>query len=262
MAERAGAPKPKPVVRGKGATMLIYGVPGVGKTPLIGAPNTLIIRPPNDNTDSIREPEGVKEIVVQGWTDMLETFSWGQQGGFDEFDWVWLDSVSGFQDVGLYDLFEDAVARKPARKEFGADKQEYGLNQFRLTTWVRNMVGFAKETGKINFGMTAWPMEWYDPNDEETKWAPMIQGSEGKVMLKVCGMFNTIAYYHEAKLKGESVRVLRTKGYGDLPIVARDQLDLFPKGRIVNPTMADINSAIASKREATTRRKTRQRRTK
>lgn len=244
--------------------MLVYGVPGAGKTRLIGsAPRTLIIRPPMDHTDSIQDPGNVQEMVVTDWSSMLEAFQFVQQGGHEEFDWVWLDSISLFQDMGLDDVMSDAIARKPMRAverggvmipEFGPDLQEYKVNMERLAKWVRDMSGMA-DSGLINFGITAHPFEWFDPVKDESVWAPWIQGRN--MSAKVCGYMNIVAYLEVVRKDEETFRVLLTDAEG---FVGKDQFDCFPELRsgkhgIVEPTMDKVVEAIGSSRNKTARKK-------
>lgn len=250
--------KPQPLRRGKGISMLVYGVPGAGKTRLLGsAERTLVIRPPVDHTDSIETPGNVKELVVSDWSGMLEAFQYLQQGGHEEFDWVWFDSISLFQDLGLDDIMADAIAKKPTRAierggqkipEYGPDQGEYKINFDRVAKWVRDMTGLA-DAGLINFGITAHPFEWYDPIRQEDVWAPWVQGRN--MSPKVCGYMNVVAYLRVVRRKdGSTVRVLLTEAEG---FVGKDQYSAFPTLKngdagIVEPTMAKVMSAIETAR--------------
>lgn len=127
-----------------GFKAMLFGEPGSEKTRTLGTSNNiLIIRPPTDQTRSIADPTGVDEVVIHDWQEMNETFEWGQQGGFEKYDWVGLDSISLFQDHGLDDVFQDAIDRKPERAEYGPDKGEYGINMRRISKWVRDMYGLS-----------------------------------------------------------------------------------------------------------------------
>lgn len=234
--------------------MMVYGVPGAGKTRLLGSGSrTLIIRPPTDHTDSIPDGADVQELVISDWSGMFETFAWLQQGAHKDFDWVWLDSISLMQDVLLADVMDDAIARRPDRAmnkggvqtpEFGPDQGEYKLNFDRINSWVRDMVGLAK-SGSINFGITAHPFEWYDPVLEEDVWSPWVQGKN--MSPKICGYMNIVAYLQEVRKKEEPIqRLLLTDAEG---FVGKDQLQCFPElksGRhgLVEPDMDKITKAI------------------
>lgn len=250
-------PQPQSVSVGKCVVMMMFGLNKVGKTQLIGTgKRTLIIRPPDDHTDSIAAGSDVEELVLTEWSEMFETFSWLQQGAHKDYDWVWLDTISLMQDRLLEDIMSDVLMRRPDRgmdkggvivPEFGPDQGEYKLNFDRLAKWVRDMTGIAK-AGAFNFGVTAHPYEWYDPTQEEEIWAPWIQGKN--MIPKICGYMNIIAYLQKQDddKKGTSQRVLLTDAPGFL---GGDQLECFPQlksGRhgIVDPTMAKIEKAIKS----------------
>jgi hypothetical protein len=218
----------------------------------------LIIRPPTDHTDSIQTPENVREIVIANWSDELEAFQYVHQEGWKEFDWVWIDSLSGWQDFGLRDALADAVARKPARgiekggimiPELGPDKGEYLVNFTRITNMIQDFCGLAAE-GKINFGITCHPSDWYNPVTEETVLAPWVQGKG--MIPKICGYMNVITYMQE---------VQRDKKPPQLQLLAnapgfygKDQYHAFPtlksgKRGLIDPTMPQVMELFEAQRE-------------
>ena len=129
----------------------------------------------------------------------------------------------------------------------------------RLQKWVRDMVGLAND-GKLNFGITAHPFEWWDPVREEDVWAPYVQGKN--MSPKICGYMNLVAYYAVVRREGKPPsRVLYTDADG---FVGKDQYNAFPelksgKHGLVNPTLADLEQAIkkAKKPQPSRRRRTR-----
>lgn len=271
--------EPQSLEDGRGVSMMLVGMPGVGKTPFIASgPKSLIVHPPADNMDSVPKGSPVKELVIRDWSEAFECLAYCNQLPVRENPdiWVWLDSISVWQDYGLEDLLKDAIERKPSRAvergeteyaiddhvqslyvedgkimvpEFDADKAEYGINMKRIARWVRDMHGFAKE-GKFNFGITAHAFEWMDPIAEEQVLAPYIQG-KGMVS-KICGYMNIIAYMREIpRDDGPPQKVLFTKTPG---FYGKDQYDCLPETKsgkrgLIEPTMAEFQKLLSEARD-------------
>jgi hypothetical protein len=247
MAELEGL---RPIASSIKTCMLIFGRSGIGKTRLIGSgPNTLILHPPTDHMDSIRGGDA-QEKVINDWDDMTEAYEYLRHGGHANHDWVWLDSISLFQDTGLDDIWEGVIADKPHRAKHGADKGEYGINMQRLARWVRHMVGLPG----FNFGITAHQADLVDESDNALL-MPYVQGKN--MSNKICGYMNVVAYLEMVKDK----RVLRTATTDRY--YAKDQYDAFPNARMVEPTMPKIIAAIEASRngKGTTKRRPARRRT-
>jgi len=253
--------QPQPVANGIGKKpcVLVYGVPGAGKTRLVGSgEGVLIVRSSRDHTDSIPD-SSAEEIVINDWAGMFNLFSALQQGEGKKWRWIWWDSISLAQDVLLDDVMADALVRKPTRAvdkggvqvpEFSYDQGEYGINFNRITKWIGDMVGLAKD-GMFAFGITAHPFDWYDPVKEETVWAPWIQGKN--MSPKICGFMNIVAYLQVQKRKDEGDQaVLLTEAEG---FYGKDQYDCFPelkRGRkgVIEPTLPKLEKLLPASRPA------------
>lgn len=242
--------------------MMLVGQPGIGKTPFIASnpKKTLIVHPPTDNMDSIPAGANVEEWVVEDWVQMYEVQTYCNNDAKDDgFHWVWLDSLSVWQDYGVRDVLHDAIERKPARRiekggvkipEFGADKGEYGINMERIKNWVRDMHAFSKE-GKFNFGLTAHPFEWFDPIEELDVLAPWIQG-KGMVQA-ICGYMNMICFLKGLRDEDDNLvgKVLLSQTPG---FYGKDQYDCLPlkestgERGLKNPTMGQFEDLLATAR--------------
>jgi hypothetical protein len=237
---------PALVSRSKHARIGLYGDPGVGKTRLIGTSpgRVLIIRPPTDHTDSMLPADRarVKELVISDWDGMMEVLERLRHEG-DQWDWVWLDSISLMQDHLLDDIWETTIAEKPHRARYGLDKQEYGINFMRLGIWMRHMVG----PDLFNFGFTAHTAELLPSEDPEAekKLMPWVQGKN--MSPKFCGYMNVVAFMDQAKIGGKADRrVLRLNS--SERYFAKDQFDMTEDGRIVDPTMVKVSELIDESR--------------
>lgn len=253
----------KSVSQSKKVSLLVYSDPGVGKTRLAGTTpvKSLILRPPVDHTDSIDNTNGlIDEWILDSWNEAWEALDYARGHAHEDgYEWVWLDSGSLFQDVGLDDIWETVIDEKPSRKRYGLDKQEYGINQFRLGQWVRHMVG----GGNVHFGMTAHVMPLpssLDP-DADDKLMPAIAGRvsgiRGGLAVKMCGYMNVVGFLD---LTSKGTRILRTQP--TTRYYAKDQFDAFPDGKLLKPTMPQIIDLIETARAKRKPAKQRQRSTK
>ena len=244
------APPIKDVSASMSIQMLVHGPPGIGKTSLIGTGGkdykTLIIRPPTDHTDPILG-SGCKEWVVKFWEEMLEDVIPYLQHEGEEWDWVWLDSVSAWQQFGLDDIWQQTIDRRPDRKNGPIDKGEYGLNMTRILQWIRIVSGISM-TGAFHFGITAWSEELWDETKQRDILKPWVQG---KMMSdSVMGYMNLVAYMEQIKGK----RVLRFDLTDDY--YGKDQFSpkggpyAFPNARLREPTMPKIMTACEAVRAA------------
>lgn len=236
----------------KTLNFMLYAMWGVGKTVFVGSggPRTLILRPPTDHTDSILTfyPAGSrpKEWVIHDWDEMTEAHEYLRLHG-GEWEWVWLDSISLWQDTGLDDIWAATIAHNPARnvKHAGMDKGEYGRNMDRLSAWVRNTVGI----DTFNFGITAFPTTKFEaPGSGDYKLMPWVQG---KMMSeKVCGYMNLVGYMEKKKSKS-SGREYRQINFNETEdYYAKDQYNTFANGRVVDPTLPSLTEAVLTAKGA------------
>lgn len=256
----------KPLGHSHHVFMGLHGYSSAGKTRLISTlPGSLILRPPIEHTESVKTPaKGVEEWVVRDWNEMLDDVLDYLRHEGHKHSFVWLDSVSGWQDVGLDDVWDDTVAKFPHRKKTPVDRGEYNANMVRLARFCRAAVG----CDKFNFGFTAWP-EDLQAEDGSTLLMPWVQGKN--MSNRFVGYMKLVCYLERVKVKDkdEMVRVLRWKENDKY--FTKDQIGLPESGRLVNPTMpklmdlieaARANSGVASGSKTTSRRPVRRRTTK
>lgn len=266
-------PKITPVGASAKVSMLIHADIGWGKTTLIGSGGhdykILIMRPPIDHTDPI-VGSGVQEMVVRSWEEIFEGLEYVQHEGHN-WDWVWLDSISLLQDVGLDDVYEFTLDRKGPvgslarkdREQYGPDRGEYRINMWRLGQWVRHTVG----AGTVNLGITAHSF-WWEPNDNGVTPSCLWPWVQGRMMpQKICGMMNIVGHgeveTREHRGRKRTVRVLHTNAaenwYAKCQLKLPDGSPIFPTGDIVNPTLPGLMEAINQSRRNGGRRRRRRR---
>jgi hypothetical protein len=216
---------------------MLYGEPGIGKSTLAGtSPRALILANNADEVVSMKRSPAKPTIkVVANINDLTEAYEHLRHGGYKEFDWVWLDNGSLWQDQNMDFIMENLVAAKPHRSRYTPDKAEYGQNQQMFGVWVRNMV-----TLPINFGMTAHVMRKVDKVTEDEKLMPLFQGGQGEFSQKLCGWMNVVGYMHASR-KSKGNRLLRTAA--DAEVMAKDRFGAL-KAIEVNPTIPKLVTAI------------------
>lgn len=251
--------KIKPAGQSDHIRHLIYGDPGCGKTSYIGTggKGTLIVRPYVDHVPKNVIGTGVEEWVVNDYDELWEVLEFAQHEG-DSYEWIWLDSISLFQDIGLDDIWQAAITAKPSRRSFGLDRGEYRVNMWRLQEWIRFMVGCKS----FHFGVTAHSF-WGDmttedsPGDSITKLMPWIQGKS--MPQKIAG-YMTLVTYMDVKETKEGGRIRRFHTRGSERFYAKDQYDAFGEnGRMVNPTIPKVMEAISNGKPTATRTRRRRR---
>ncbi len=230
--------------RRTGINMMIYGDNGAGKTPILGtSPRCLILNadPPDSVMSAKASGSNADVWDFADWSDAEEAFEYLRHTPDHGYEWVWLDSITGMQFVGLDGIMEDLVAAKPHRDRYVPDKHEYLQNMNRLSTWVRDMSALP-----INFGMTSHPFRWTPSEDADEEIWPWVQGKD--MPQKICGWMNVIGYVKIGKAKVGGVegthQLLYTKG---LPgYYARDRYYALPSP-MVDPTIPRIQSIIEKK---------------
>jgi hypothetical protein len=191
-----------------------------------------------------------------------------------EWDWVWLDDVSSWQDVGLEDVYQAALNRagphgsaaRAHREQFRADKGEFRTNAERISALVRDLVG----SDAFNFGITAHPFwgprlrtddeaESGSPDEQMQPWI-QVKG----MVSKVCGYMNLVGYLEvaEGKRGNQYRRLLTNKGprhYAKSQYIDAKRVNIFGEnGIVVNPTIPEMMQLVESTRRPS-RQRTRQR---
>lgn len=219
---------------GKHVNFLLHSEPGVGKTPFIATGAKTLILDADSGIDSAAFAGSKADV----WTvedhrtlyDVLEYLKHENHG----YKWVWLDSLTLYQEKGLEDVMADLVATKKHRDIDLPDRGEYRLNYGRILRWVRHM-----SAQPFHFGITTHSM--YDEDSEMH--VPLIAGQSknGPMWTKVCGFMGIVGYLRSAKKKdGSKQWVLHLdRNYKDYYARNRYGLD-----RIVAPTIPKLERAV------------------
>lgn len=170
---------------------VIFGDPGVGKTPLIGSSEKALILDADNGTESAVLAGSNAEVwTVSSHQDLLEVHEYLREEKHD-YRWVWLDSVTLFQELGLDDIMAELIMQKPHRDRFVPDQHQYLQNMNRLSHWTRHMKALP-----LNFGMTAHVMQVETPEGDDM-FVPQITGKG--MWSRICGYMNLVGHLRIAE---------------------------------------------------------------
>ena len=214
--------------------VIVYGDPGVGKTPMIGTePRSLILEADPGGTLSARvRGSQADKWKVRRFEDLSAVHEYMRHEGHEIYKWCWLDGITIFGEYGLRQIMEEKINSPTGahRKLWAPDKGEYRDKMSRLRLWLEDMVELP-----VALGITAHVDRYTDVYGEE-HFAPAIQG-KGMVDF-FCGFMNIIAYMEV----DDGVRVLHTSK--DTEYYGKDRYEALPGGELKNPTIPKLDSLI------------------
>lgn len=222
---------------------LIYSRPGQGKTVLAGtSPRCLVLEADRGTASAKRYKSAAEKWVLGDWNDLEEALSYLRNGGAANFDWVWLDSITLFQERGMDHIMDDLVAEKSHRKVYLPDKGDYGQNMNRLSRRIRELVDLP-----VNVGIIAHEFHFEDPDTGEVQIMPYVQGKG--MPQKICSYVDQVGRMELKTTKeGKEYPVVDFRGSEDF--YAKDRLGL---GRVVNVTVPKLMAAVSAGAQGTVR---------
>lgn len=225
--------------------IMLYGDPGCGKTRVAcTSPRGLILNAdPTGTISGALAGSTCDRKDVYNHDDLLDIYEWLKHGGTDDYDWVWLDSITLFQERGLDQIMTDLIASgKDHRKIYLPDKGEFGQNMNRIKLWCRYMTALP-----INFGITAHVLR-EEQEDSTILMKPSVQGKG--MSDTICGYMGIVAHMYAVRKEQNTVRTIQA--FKDSKRVAKDRFDALPGGKLVGPTIPKLEELIKAKLPAQT----------
>lgn len=245
------------VVLGDGATSAlrtinlgIYAHPGKGKTPLAGTGGAKMLIMDSDHGVESAEAFGSKATVVPvtDYRKLDDVYEWLRDEAIPkgEFDWVWWDSLTLFQDRTLLDeITGDAHLANPEKQSPDVPSQrEYLIDHNRVKRYVRMFVDLP-----INFGVSFHVTTQEDPDTEEIIYMPAVQGKG--MSSAVCGYLNVVGFLSQVKVEGKKTTVPKLLFRQNGKWHTKDRFNALP-GVMSDPSIPKIEEAINAKRRRPT----------
>lgn len=228
--------------------MMVYGYPGIGKTPFWGTGGRgLLLMDSDHGTESAMVAGSVCDTAsVFDYNRLDEVYAHLAYENEDRhYKWVTWDSLSLFMDRSLIDdLTADAHSRNPkTQSKWVPSKREYMEQQSRVAEAVRKFCALP-----IHFGISCHVATEEDP-EGNLMYVPMIPGQGGEFGSKIRGYMNVVCY-------------MQVTGTGTLRMVTKSANGYFARDRfgalstvkerkrfyyIDNPTVPMVEQKIKEK---------------
>lgn len=242
---------------------LIYAPSGVGKTVLAGtAPKALFLTVEAAGTESAKAMGSqADEWVCDSWEELQTAYKWLAEGGYEEYEWVVLDSLSEMQELCWKDQLESANASNSSRSLFQAAIQDYAIVDNKIKRLVDS---FNRMPVNVLYTAQQMALETEDSEgDDIIMVLPLVGRTKGGAPLSnlICGKVTLIGLLTIKEDKDGDYRRLWVQG-GERWI-AKDRHDTFGKF-IDNPDIVSMSAAVdkrlakagpVAKKAATTRKK-------
>ncbi len=226
--------KKKNVLTRRGINLLVYSVPGEGKTVLAGTSPKGLIMNCDLGDESITDSD-CDAVDVTNYGELEDMYQYLKHEDHG-YEWVWWDSLTLFQDRTLIDeILADAHAENPRQSADVASQREYLVSMNKVGRYVRQFVALP-----INFGITCHvgTQDLKEPDSDDLIYMPLIQGNG--MPSKVCGYMNVVGYLHEKDEKKRLITQRTSRFY------AKDRFNALGKA-VINPTIPKIEKLIKEK---------------
>lgn len=243
--------------------LMVYSDSGVGKTVFAGGhPKALILAADTGTISAARQHSKAKLIRIRDWEEFEEAQKFVRAGGFQEYDWIVIDSMTMLRERCMRHTLEREHAKNGARDEFIPAQPDHQK--------VQNVMKRIAETFcdlPVNVLFTALTMR-VENNDGEDRVMPMIHGQKGDTSHYIAGLMDSVGYMELTEnSKGRAVRRIHWQPHNEyigkdrFGVLApyTDDTNLLEIERRISGTGSPEASRpvrTGTRRPATTRRRT------
>lgn len=222
--------------------LLVYGVPGAGKTYLLGTAEDSADLSPflfidiEGGTLTIRKRKGIDVVRARSIDEIVKIHNMLYEDAGEYYKGVGIDSITELQKLDMKTIMKKEHENKPETIDPDqATMSAWGKSRIRLTRIIQGFKDLP-----IHTICTALLHEELDDVNGITKFSPAMSG---QLRREIPGYFDVVAYL-SAKSKGEEVvRTLQTAMTSK--VAAKDRTASLP-GVIVGPNLPDIWAMIHS----------------
>lgn len=222
---------------------LLYAPSGVGKTVVAGtAPKGLFLTVEAAGTESAKAMgSDADEWVCDTWTELQRAYEFLKNGGYSDYEWVMLDSLSEMQEICWADHLEEAKAANSSRSIYQAAIQDYGIVDNKIKRLVdafnRMPVNILYTAQQMNLGAED------EDGDDITYRLPLIGRTKGGAPLSnlICGKMTLVGLLGVIKDAEEyETRLVTAAG---ATWMAKDRHDTFGT-HVDRPNIAEMAEAV------------------
>ena len=236
----------------KWLNILVYGMPGAGKTRFAGSAAEVSEMTPMLYIDVEGGTKSIKDLYPDVDTVRVKTIydkggrakktAWGQlndiyselKKGEIAYQTVVIDNITEAYQLAMQDVMTKLLAENPDRDFDVPAQREWGKASAQMRRWIRNMRDL-----DLNVIITAHEANQTDDNGNVKSVTPSLPG---KLAMEVAGFFDEVFYIYTKQDKELGiVRKLQTQPAGKY--IAKDRSDKLPLV-VSDPKMAVIYQEV------------------
>lgn len=231
--------------------VLIYGVPGVGKTKFVslGPKNSekvLLIDMDKGCTTAQSLGSNIQVIQPKNLEELMKiTQAVAEEP--DRFDWVVLDHIGGMESIIFKDIVSRRMAKNPKGNKYKIELQEYLECQTIVSKVVEDLKNSDASIILLAHEMSGYESESARENGEQGILMPAIQGGTGKVSQRISGHMDFVGRMSIQERPGKSGGVVEVLSFNRSDkFVSKDRYNAFPKP-VAGLTLASFEKRLKQK---------------